>query len=883
MTVVLALPSAPLLSAHAATVPPGPRQEIPGHLLPPSALAKPAGTPDPSAPLKLAIGLPWSDRPGLEKQLHNLYDPSSPDFHHYLTADEFAERFGPTEADYSAVATFLQSSGMRLSATHSNRMLLNVETDVATAERVFGIHFRLYVHPKDSRIFFAPDSEPSVALQVPVLHIAGLDDFSLPKARSHRTSAPTRGVGGTPRAGSGPSSAYIGNDFRNAYVPGSTLTGTGQSIGLVALEGYYTSDITGYASRAGTTAPPLKNVLIDGFNGIPASRLPGSANEEVALDIQMAMSMAPGVTQILVYESSPNSLLPSIENLMNRMATDNLAKQLSSSWGYDIDVIIQQILQQYAAQGQSYFLASGDEGAFSGPVAQASDNPLMTVVGGTVLTTDTSHRWVSEKVWSGSGGGFSTVFPLPEWQHGIDMAASGGSTAYRNLPDVAMLGDNVWSMSDRGQTAFYQGTSIAAPLWAGFTALINQQAALLSKPAVGFLNPALYRLGRDAKYATLFHDITVGDNTTANSPNLFQAVPGYDLCTGWGTPRGSALIDALLALTPTDPLQVTPPSGFTFIDPVRSPFSTTSRTFTLVNSGTVALPWSLGSLPSWLSATPSGGTLSAGESVSVLVQLGGSDNQLLLGSRSATVSIVNTTTGFRHDRELSISRRNGDFELGDTTDWVLSADPDNTFVDTIDTSLLAGSQTVTGVDDSAFVHAGINGMFLGENTQPGSLTQTIPTTPGAQYLVSFWVTNPLDGNPNVFRALWNGSVLQGQTNVASFAWTQYHYAVSATASQTKLRFEFQNDDNAFGLDDVQVELVPSADVRLQVTPATAGSITLTWNSVPGTRYQLQTLEALGTGTWTNLGSPVVGVGTTASQAVSPGNAAQSFYRLTSTP
>ena len=875
--------SAPLLPAHAATVAPAPRQKIPGHVLAPDALAKPVGTPDPSAPLKLAIGLPWSNPQGLENLLHDLYDPNSADFHRYLTADEFATRFGPSEADYSTVATFLQAGGMRLSAAHSNRMLLNVETDVATAERVFGIHLRLYAHPRESRTFFAPDSEPSLALQVPVLHIAGLDDFSLPKARSHRTSAPTTGVGATPRAGSGPSGAYIGNDFRNAYVPGSTLTGTGQSIGLVALEGYYTSDITGYASRAGTTAPPLKNVLIDGFNGVPASRLPGSANEEVALDIQMAMSMAPGVTQILVYESSPNSLLPSIENLMNRMATDNLARQLSSSWGYDIDVIIQQILQQFAAQGQSYFLASGDQGAFTGPVAQASDNPLITVVGGTVLTTDTSHRWVSEKVWSGSGGGFSTVFPLPDWQRGIDMTASGGSTAFRNLPDVAMLGDNVWSMSDRGQTAVYQGTSVAAPLWAGFTALINQQAALSGKPAVGFMNPALYRLGRDAKYSTLFHDIVLGDNTTADSPNLFQAVPGFDLCTGWGTPKGTALIDALLALTPTDPLQVTPPSGFSFIDPVRSPFQNTSRTFTLVNSGTGAVPWSLSSIPPWLSATPSGGTLSAGQSVSVLVQLSGTDSQLILGSRTATLSFINTTTGFRQDREMAISRRNGDFELGDTTDWVLNADPNNTFVDTIDTTLLAGSQTVPGVDDSAFVHSGINGLFLGENTRPGTLTQSIPTTPGAQYQISFWVTNPLDGIPNEFRAMWDGAVLLGQTNVASFAWTQYHYTVSATAAQTTVRFDFRNDDNAFGLDDVQVELVPSADVQLQVAPLKAGSIAITWNSVAGTRYQLQTLDALGSGTWINLGSPVVSTGITGLQSVSPGNASQSFYRLISTP
>ena len=883
MATAMGMAVTPLLPAHSATVAPGLRQGIPGHLLASTAVEQPVGTPAPSTPLKLAIALPWTDPEGLKTLLRDLYDPNSANFRRYLTADGFAQRFGPTEADYSTVATFLQAAGIQISAVHSNRMLLNVETDVATAEKAFGLRFHLYAHPAESRTFFAPDSEPSVALQVPVLHISGLDNFSLPKARSHRTTAPKSGVGGTPRAGSGPSGAYIGNDFRNAYVPGSTLTGTGQSIGLVALEGYYTSDITGYASRAGTTAPPLKNILIDGFNGVPASRLPGSANEEVALDIQMAMSMAPGVTQILVYESSPDSLLPSIENLMNRMATDNLAKQLSSSWGYDIDVIIQQILQQYAAQGQSYFLASGDAGAFSGPVAQASDNPLITVVGGTTLTTDTSHRWVSEKVWNGTGGGFSTVFPLPDWQRGIDMTSNGGSTAYRNLPDVAMLGDNVWSLSDRGQGAIFQGTSVAAPLWAGFTALVNQQAALSGKPVVGFLNPALYRLGRDAKYSALFHDITVGDNTTTDSPNLFQAVPGFDLCSGWGTPRGTALIDALLALTPTDPLQVTPPTGFSFIDPVRSPFQGSTRTFMLINSGTKTLPWSIEGLPTWLTAAPPSGTLGAGETVSVQLQLGGSDSQLIVGSRTATLTFVNTTTGFRQDREMSISRRNGDFELGDTTDWILRADPNNTFVDTIDTSLLAGEPSVPGVDDSAFVHSGINGLFLGENTKPGTLIQKLPTTPGAQYQISFWATNPLDGNPNELRAMWNGGVLLGKTNVTSFPWTRYQYSVSATTSQTELRFEFRNDDYAFGLDDVHLELVPSAEVQLQVAPMISGAITITWNSVAGTTYQLQVLDALGVGAWINQGSPVVGTGPTASQSVSRGAAAQRFFRLISSP
>ena len=871
------------LENHAAQVAPPTRQLITGHLLSPSLLSQPVGTPDPAMPLKLAIGLPWFDQGGIEKLVRDLYEPAGPDYHRFLTADAFARRFAPSDEDYSAVALFLKSEGLRLTAVHSNRMLLNVDTDVATAERVLGIHFHLYAHPTEARTFYAADREPSLPLATRILHIAGLDNFNLPRPRLHRTAPPPASGVGAPRLGSGPSGAYIGTDFRNAYVPGTTLTGAGQSIGLIALDGYYASDISGYASKAGITAPPLKNVLIDGFSGSPSGRLPGSANEEVALDIQMAMSMAPGVTQILVYEATPDSLLPSIENLMNRMATDNLARQLSSSWGYDIDVIIQQILQQYAAQGQSFFLASGDDGAFAGPVAQASDNPLMTVVGGTVLTTDTSHRWVSEKVWNGTGGGFSTVFPLPDWQRGIDMTANGGSTAFRNLPDVAMLGDNVWSMSDRGQSAFYQGTSIAAPLWAGFTALVNQQAALLGKPPVGFLNPALYRLGKDARYATLFHDIVVGDNTSANSPALFEAVTGYDLCSGWGTPRGTALIEALASLSPADPLQIMPPVGFVFIDPVRVGFRATNRAYTLTNTGTQRLPWSIAGIPTWVTATATSGSLGAGETVTITLALNDTDKRLILGSHSAVVSFVNGATGLRQGRDLSVTRRNGDFELGDTTDWSLNADPANTFVDTVDTSILTGSQSIPGFDDSVFVHSGINGLFLGENTAPGSLSQTLPTTSGASYQVSFWVTNPMEGTPNEFRAMWNGAVMLGQTNVGAFAWTQYRYTVAASSTQTRLRFEFRNDDYAFGLDDVQVELVPDSTLQIQIVTISPGNLVVAWNGDAGTVYQVQSLGALGSGSWVNVGDPLIGTGMPMSQGVQSSAGQQTFYRVITTP
>ena len=139
-------------------------------------------------------------------------------------------------------------------------------------------------------------------------------------------------------------------------------------------------------------------------------------------------------------------------------------------------------------------------------------------------------------------------------------------------------------------TSRTKGTSVAAPLWAGFTALVNQQAALSGNGPIGFLNPALYAIGAAAGYATNFHDITVGNNTNNSSPTNYFAVPGYDLCTGWGTPTGSNLINSL---APPDPLVMLPVPGFASSGPAGGPFSVMMQSFILTNAGSSLLNWSL--------------------------------------------------------------------------------------------------------------------------------------------------------------------------------------------------------------------------------------------------------------------------------------------------
>ena len=219
---------------------------------------------------------------------------------------------------------------------------------------------------------------------------------------------------------------------------------------------------------------------------------------------------------------------------------------------------MRQIFQQYAAQGQSFFNASGDSGAYTGTIDYPADDTNIMVVGGTTLfTTGPGGAWSSEIVWStfpsqadASSGGISPTNAIPAWQQGIDMTANQGSTVNRNIPDVALVADNLFLIANNGVTYYAGGTSAAAPLWAAFTALVNQQAVAGGNSTVGFLNPALYAIGKGANYNADFHDITTGNNTNSGSPNLFHAVPGYDLCTGWGTPTGGSLINRLAPLGP---------------------------------------------------------------------------------------------------------------------------------------------------------------------------------------------------------------------------------------------------------------------------------------------------------------------------------------------
>jgi hypothetical protein len=604
-------------------------QVLRGHVPREIAESTALGPMERSARLNLAIGLPLRNADELERLLGELVDPESENYRRYLSSEQFTERFGPSVEDYRKLAEFLNARGLSVTSVHPNRMILDVNGSVEAVEQTLHVNMVRWQHAARGA-YFAPDRDPSIDTGVQILSIGGLDNFTLPRPMGLNTRPFASGA--TPMTtGSGPSGLFIGNDFRTAYAPGVTLTGAGQAVGLFELDGFFAADVTSNFQYAGLPPAPVQTVLLDGFSGTP-----GGDNVEVILDIMMAAYMAPGA-KIIVYEGT------TWNDVLNRMATDNLAKQLSSSWCfYPTDATTEQIFKQMIAQGQSLFQASGDSGSYNGWIMPPADDPNVTVVGGTSLTTSVAGGpWKSETTWGGSGGGVSTTWPIPSYQQTMNMAAAGGSATMRNIPDVALTADvQMFLVCNNGQAVMVGGTSAAAPLWAGFTALANQQSASHGKPTVGFLNPALYKIGAGSSAAADLHDITTGSN------GAYQGKAGYDLATGWGTPAGQGLINDLTGVLPS------PSFGITLSNsPLKIAAGASGPSTVTINplngfGGTVNL--TISGLPSGVTASFNPAAAAASSTLTVTASSGAAPG-------SATATITGTSGSLTATAQLTLT------------------------------------------------------------------------------------------------------------------------------------------------------------------------------------------------------------------------------------
>ena len=586
------------------------RQSLVQHVRPAvsSGLAKPLGQLPSTQRLNLSIVLPLRNQNKLTSLLSSIYDPSSPDYHHFLSVAQFTEQFGPTAEDYKSVVDFATANGLTVTGESANRMVVPVSGTVEQIQQTFNVTMNLYRHPTEERNFYSTDREPSLNLGVPVAHIVGLNNYSLPRSSAVRESANQSAASATVH-GSGPSGSYLGSDMRAAYYGGSALTGSGQTLGLVQFDGYNIGDVTlafdGTATAtkngsnyllkytptaSGTTYTiPINNVLMDGATGAPLS---GDDGEQV-LDIAQAVGMAPGLSQVRVYIGSSDA------DILNAIASDtkNLAQEVSISWTWmpDDPATDDIFFEEMAAQGQSVFVASGDYGAYDAgiPYLYPAEDDYVVAVGGTTLTTNgAGGAWASETAWNRSGGGVSLdEIPIPPWQAGIANSTNQASTLYRNIPDVAMEADFDNYDCDMGScSGGWAGTSFASPRWAAYMALMNQQALANGNQPIGLFNRLLYPLADSSSYSSYFHDIISGTNYFYPTVG-YSAGPGYDLVTGWGSPN-AALITALTPVVSSGFQLTSSVSSFSI-----SPGNSGTATITVKTLGGFAESVTLGTSP----------------------------------------------------------------------------------------------------------------------------------------------------------------------------------------------------------------------------------------------------------------------------------------------
>ncbi|HZR39297.1 MAG TPA: S53 family peptidase, partial [Ktedonobacteraceae bacterium] len=517
---------------------------ITGQIAPLVRLAHPIGAASGQQQLNLSIGLQPQNQQILDNLLSGLYNPRSSLYHHFLTPQQFAAEFAPSQAQQQQVIDYLRSQGLTVTHVAPNGLLIDASGTVDQAQAAFGAKINNY--QLGARQFYANESAPTIpdTLASLITSIGGMDNSVRLRPLTHRAPLASSGYGPTDLAG-----AYDATVLNQ-----SGIQGNNQNVAVFELDGYQSSDIDQYLSTYHLAHPNISNVLVDGFDGSA-----GAGAIEVELDIEVVAAMAPGATQI-VYEG-PNTT-QGVNDTYNRIVTDNSAQIATISWGEceaqsgtaELQTL-DTIFKQAAAQGMTMFAAAGDSGAYDCndnnlAVDSPAGDPYITGVGGTNLQIN-NGAYGSESVWSnatdtqrspngsGGGGGISSFFAQPSWQTGpgVNNSYSNGN---REVPDVSANADPqtgyavYCTVSAAGcpttGNVVVGGTSAAAPLWAGSAALINEYLQKQGKDRMGFASPQLYGIANSQQPYAPFHDVTSGNNLH------YPATANYDLASGLGTP-----------------------------------------------------------------------------------------------------------------------------------------------------------------------------------------------------------------------------------------------------------------------------------------------------------------------------------------------------------
>jgi uncharacterized protein (TIGR03437 family) len=527
-----------------------------------------------------------SQQADLEELLAEQQTPGSPNYHHWLTPEEYGQRFGASDADISQITQWLQQQGLNVIAVARGKSWIAVSGTAAQVEAAFQTEIHSYV--VDGETHFANATEPSVpaAFGSLVKGIRGLNDFRIKPRLRPAPSQPssTRTGFSTPddskphyTSGPGQTNYVAPGDFAVIYdlnpLYSAGINGTGQKLVIAGQIEIVLSDIQQFRSTFGLPANDPQMVLV------PGSRNPGSNPNsgdlaESDLDLEWSGAVARNVSQIFVYS---NDVMTSVQYAID----EKLAPVISVSYG-DCELETPQSEynaflqwgQQANAQGMTWFAASGDDGAADCADSQnpglavdlPGSSPYVTSSGGTEFAEGTGTYWslsnngangasalsyIPETTWndstedqepSASGGGASVLFSKPSWQ----IAPGVPSDNARDVPDISLNTSDdhdPYLVYTSGSLQAYGGTSFAAPAFAGMAALLNEK---LGSGGVGNINPRLYSLAQAGWSSGMFHDITTGNNVVTvacpqrafhctSTPVGYYAGVGYDQTTGLGS------------------------------------------------------------------------------------------------------------------------------------------------------------------------------------------------------------------------------------------------------------------------------------------------------------------------------------------------------------
>lgn len=452
------------------------------------------------------------------------------------TRGEFGQHCGADPADVDSLRQFAQQHALSETGNDPHRRVLHLRGTPSALEKAFGVTLGKYQFNSDAP-FVGCGHAPTLPAEA--IAVLGLDRRPVAQPRSRRPSAQ-------------PNVSYTPLQIGELYNFPSNTDGTGETIGIIELGGgYSTSDLSQYFSSLGLSKTPnVVAVSVAGGQNQPGS---GDADDEVMLDIEVAGALAPGATIAVYFTANTDQ---GFYEAISQAAHDTTNKPsvISISWGGPEDswttasrTAMETALQDAVALGVTVTVAAGDSGSTDGEsdgqphVDFPASSPYSLGCGGTTLEANGSSIQ-SEVVWNetasgdgATGGGVSIEFDLPTWQQNANVPKSPSGGSGRGVPDVAGNADPVtgYQVLVDGQSTVIGGTSAVAPLWAALIARLNQS---LGTP-VGDVHAALYQIGESA-----FHDITQGNNGS------YQAGPGWDACTGLGSPDGQALLTALAAL-----------------------------------------------------------------------------------------------------------------------------------------------------------------------------------------------------------------------------------------------------------------------------------------------------------------------------------------------